>query len=1323
MQQKRHILRSLLPLLFLLIGSNGLLAQYCIPTYTDSTSLDDYLDGVVLGGINNTGTGGTGQPGYVDYTGTVGAASLTGGASYTISIINGGYVGSLAAWIDYNQDGVFDATEKLGEATGVVAFDTANITFNVPVSVLTTTTVMRVREVYNVTNMDPCLEYSFGQAEDYVVELTGVSYCIPTYVNGTAFDDYLDGVELGTISNVGSGGTGGPDYNDYTNLSTTLVEGNTYTMTVTNGGYDGVIAAWIDFNQDANFDITEKIGETPAAILPNATYNMTFTVPLGALMGTTRMRVREAYDELGMDPCLVYDFGETEDYSVNITSYCTPTYVTGTAFDDYLDGVEFNTISNVGSGATGGPSYNDYTATYSTQVNQNGVYTMTLTNGGYLGLFAAWIDYNQDGTFDLSEQILLTPDTITAFGTYSAPITIPNTSTLGLTRMRVREVYSFSAIALDPCLSYTYGEAEDYTIEILGGAATDLATTKIVSPSFGCTAEDYIVRVRNVGTTAIDMSATPIDVNASVSGAVNTVYPTVSVNTGTLAVNDSLDIIIGTVNTAGPGTYAFSASATVAGDGNLTNDTAVDTVVTGAIYTVNYFEDFDGTTPAAGWVGQGVLLYPAGDHGNNTITLGANLYTFNPSVFGITPKIGAVASTNYFIFDYRMVDYTAPNPATTLQNGDVLEVYASNDCGQTFNLIYVIDSTNHIPTTNMTHVEIPLTAYAGDTVMFAFQGIHGGGTNDFYFDIDSVEVRNLANQVIDDAGVMAFNNPVTSVCENSIVDVVVTIMNYGTSTLSNIQVNADVTGAATANLSTIYTGTLAPGATALVVVGTFNVTTAGMVMIDAYTVLANDADANNDASMVMFNVVANPIVSLGVDTTLCVGQSMTLDAGNAGATYSWSTGATTQTIIVSSPQTVSVTVTNTTGCVGSDDIVLSAPSAIQVMTSNILNVTCNGSNNGEISAMGMGGTNNYTYTWSNNQTGATATGLAAGTYTVTVSDGCANPVTSQPVTITQPSAITATTAATNETCPNSNDGTASVTNIVGGTAPYMVSWSNGGSGNTITGLSPNTYTPMIMDVNGCILMGTPVAVNAAVAIAATTTSTNETCPNAADGTASVNIVGGTAPYSVSWSNTMSGTPIGGLTAGTYTAFITDANGCTSPAAPVTITTTGTIPTAGFTATVAGLGAVNFTSTGTGATSYNWDFGDTGTSTQQNPSHTYATNGSFQVVLFVTNPCGSDTFTQEVVITGVAIENALLANMSAYPNPASDVLNVSFTNADLKDISLVLYDAKGQIVAEKNMGNVAGNVTETLNISSLSKGIYMLAVRSGQNAAYTKIVKQ
>lgn len=1323
MQNKRHILLSLLPLLLLLIGSNGLLAQYCIPTYTDSTSLDDYLDGVVLGGINSTNTGGTGQPGYVDYTSTVGAASLTAGTVNTLSLTNGGYVGTLAAWIDYNQDGVFDASEKLGELSGIAAGATADIIFNVPIAALSGTTRMRVREVYSLTSIDPCIEYGFGQAEDYLVDITSVAYCIPTYVDGTAFDDYLDGVELGTISNVGSGGTGGPDYNDYTNLSTNLIEGNTYTMTVTNGGYDGVIAAWIDFNQDAVFDVSEKIGETPAAIPAGATYNMTFTVPLGALMGTTRMRVREAFDELGMDPCLVYDYGEAEDYSVVISSYCVPTYTTGTTDGDYLDGVEFNTISNVGSGSMGGPSYSDYTATYSTQVNQNGIYTMTLTNGGYLGLFAAWIDYNQDGTFDLSEQILLTPDTITAFGTYSAPITIPNTSTLGLTRMRVREVYSFTPIALDACDSYTYGEAEDYTIEILGGAATDLATTKIVSPSLGCTAEDYIVRVKNVGTTPIDMTATPISVNASVSGAVNTVYPTVSVNTGALAVNDSLDIIIGIVNTANPGTYAFSASATVAGDGNLTNDTAVDTVVTTAIYTVNYFEDFDGTTPAAGWVGQGVLLYPAGDHGNNTTTLSSNLYTFNPSAFAITPKIGAVASTNYFIFDYRMVDYAIPNPATTLQTGDVLEVYASNDCGQTFNLIYVIDSTNHIPTTNMTHVEIPLTAYAGDTVMFAFQGIHGGGTNDFYFDVDSVEVRNLANQVIDDAGVSSFSNPISDICESSLTDIVVTIENYGNTTLSNITVNADVTGAASANFSTVFAGPLAPGATASVFVGAFSPTSTGMVMINAYTILGNDADLNNDASMVMFNVVAEPIVTLGNDTTLCVGQSITLDAGNAGAIYSWSTGATTQTINLSSPQTVTVTVTNTTGCVGSDDIVLSAPSAIQAMTSNIVNVTCNGGSNGEISAMGMGGTNNYTYTWSNNQTGATATGLTAGIYTVTISDGCASTVTSQPITITEPSPVTSTTAVTNETCVNAVDGTASINNIAGGTAPYIVSWSNGASGNTISGLAPGIYTPMIMDVNGCVSTGTAATVNAAVAITTTTTSTNETCPNVADGTASVNIVGGTAPYFISWNNGMTGSPITGLTPGTYTPLIADANGCTSTGTSVTITTTGSVPTAGFTATVAGLGVVNFTNTATGATSYNWNFGDAGTSTQANPSHTYATNGTFQVSLIVTNPCGSDTFTQEVVITGVAIENGLLANMSAYPNPASDVLNVSFTNADLKDISLVLYDAKGQIVAEKNIGNIAGNVTETLNISSLSKGIYMLAVRSGQNAAYTKIIKQ
>ncbi|HRI62539.1 MAG TPA: T9SS type A sorting domain-containing protein, partial [Saprospiraceae bacterium] len=78
-------------------------------------------------------------------------------------------------------------------------------------------------------------------------------------------------------------------------------------------------------------------------------------------------------------------------------------------------------------------------------------------------------------------------------------------------------------------------------------------------------------------------------------------------------------------------------------------------------------------------------------------------------------------------------------------------------------------------------------------------------------------------------------------------------------------------------------------------------------------------------STVTVNVAANPfpVVDLGQDSTICEGQTLTLDAGNPGATYNWSNGATTQTINVNSSDLYTVTVTNTSGCAASNEVAVS----------------------------------------------------------------------------------------------------------------------------------------------------------------------------------------------------------------------------------------------------------------------------------------------------------------------------------------------------------------------------------------------------------------
>jgi Zn-dependent metalloprotease len=194
--------------------------------------------------------------------------------------------------------------------------------------------------------------------------------------------------------------------------------------------------------------------------------------------------------------------------------------------------------------------------------------------------------------------------------------------------------------------------------------------------------------------------------------------------------------------------------------------------------------------------------------------------------------------------------------------------------------------------------------------------------------------------------------------------------------------------------------------------------------------------------------------------------------------YSWSTGATTQSISGLCPGVYTVTVTNSngTGCSVTKSVTINnAPllTISPVVTSNYhgYSVSCYGSTDGTAAANAAGGTPPYTYSWSNGQTGAVATGLAAGTYQVTTTD--ANGCTAMgSVTLTQPPPLTIN-AGPNKIVyygyPDSACTDITASGAGGGVPPYVLTWSDGTHSPT-TNVCPSTttvFTITIQDLNGC----------------------------------------------------------------------------------------------------------------------------------------------------------------------------------------------------------------------------------------------------------------
>lgn len=278
--------------------------------------------------------------------------------------------------------------------------------------------------------------------------------------------------------------------------------------------------------------------------------------------------------------------------------------------------------------------------------------------------------------------------------------------------------------------------------------------------------------------------------------------------------------------------------------------------------------------------------------------------------------------------------------------------------------------------------------------------------------------------------------------------------------------------------------------------------------------------------------------------TWCNGTAtVTASGGTAPYTYSWApTGGNGATASSLCQGTYTCTIVDNVGGQVTCSFNITQPPAISIVPSQT-NILCNGTCTGQASVTVTGGTGIYYYAWTPNIAfGALASGLCAGTYTCTVSSppGC---TAAQMFFITQASAISVTTTQTNVACNGANSGNAMVT-VTGGTPPYTYSWSSGGSSATESGLGAGTYTCLISDNNGCTTTRT-VTITEPPPFTQSAAQTDLTCFGANDGAINLIVSGGTLPYTFDWNSGMYTTEdLSGLTAGTYSVVLTDANGCT-----------------------------------------------------------------------------------------------------------------------------------------------------------------------------------
>jgi hypothetical protein len=208
----------------------------------------------------------------------------------------------------------------------------------------------------------------------------------------------------------------------------------------------------------------------------------------------------------------------------------------------------------------------------------------------------------------------------------------------------------------------------------------------------------------------------------------------------------------------------------------------------------------------------------------------------------------------------------------------------------------------------------------------------------------------------------------------------------------------------------------------------------------------------------------------------------------------------------------------------------------------ITDALCFGEANGSAQVQYSSGSAPYTLSWSNGSTGGSTAGLAAGAYTVTVTDnfGCSD---AKPFNVQEPSALSLTATPVNMvSCFGGSDGNAEAL-ANGGTAPYGYSWSNGTTTAIAGNLSAGTYSVIITDQHGCTEIKNTVISEPALLTTTQQTLTMVSCHGGSNGTASFSAAGGTAPYTYSWSNGAVTANTSGLSAGTYNLTVTDDKGC------------------------------------------------------------------------------------------------------------------------------------------------------------------------------------
>ena len=320
---------------------------------------------------------------------------------------------------------------------------------------------------------------------------------------------------------------------------------------------------------------------------------------------------------------------------------------------------------------------------------------------------------------------------------------------------------------------------------------------------------------------------------------------------------------------------------------------------------------------------------------------------------------------------------------------------------------------------------------------------------------------------------------------------------------------------------------LAPGTQSVTVTDANNCETICEIIIAEPEELTCSIDLINDVSCFGANDGSATVVPAG---------------GTPDYTILWDDGQTTSTAVGLTPGPHTATVTDLNGCITTCDIIIAEPLEFTCTVDLVNNVLCAGDTNGSATAVPMNGISPFTYLWDNGETTETAVMLSGGGHTVTITDAT-NCTTICDIQIMDQSTLDCTVALVNNvSCFGFTDGSATAT-PTGGSPPYSYIWDNGETTQTATMLSAGIHTVTVNDLNDCGSTCTIEILEPALLECMVVLENDITCFGFNDGSATVTPTGGTPEYSILWDDGQTTLTAAGLTPGTHTVTVTDANGC------------------------------------------------------------------------------------------------------------------------------------------------------------------------------------